>query len=56
MAQLWPILAVVAIWIVVFVVSFWAYARWLRIPTETEMEVAHEHDAKAAESAAAALH
>ena len=56
MAQLWPILAVVAIWMVVFVVSFWAYARWLKLPTETEMEVTHEHDAMAAERAAAVLH
>ncbi len=58
MAELWPILTVVAIWILVFIASFWSYARWLRVPTETEMEVKHEHghDAPAAESAAAAIH
>ena len=51
MAELWPVFAVVAVWIIVFVGSFWAYAKWLKVPTE--MEVEYEHEAKAAESVAA---
>jgi hypothetical protein len=55
MQQLWPILAVVGIWFIVFVGSFWSYAKWLKIPTETEVEVEHEHqhEGKPAESPAA---
>lgn len=51
MAELWPIFAVVAIWIIVFVASFWSFAKWLKVPTE--MDIEHEHEAHAAESAAA---
>lgn len=51
MAELWPVFAVVAVWIIVFVGSFLSFAKWLKVPTE--MEVEHEHEAKAAESAAA---
>ncbi len=54
MAELWPILAVVAIWIIVFVASFWSFAKWLKVPTEMDIEHEHhEHEAHAAESAAA---
>ncbi|HEX6798715.1 MAG TPA: hypothetical protein VF116_13485 [Ktedonobacterales bacterium] len=51
MAELWPVFAVVAVWIIVFVFCFGAYAKWLKVPTE--MDIEHEHEAKAAESAAA---
>lgn len=51
MAQLWPVFAVVAVWILVFVFCFGAYAKWLKVPTE--MEVEYQHEAHEAEHAAA---
>ena len=54
MAEVWPVLVVVAIWALVFVLSFGAYARWLKVPTE--MEIEDEHEARAAEAAAPITH
>ncbi|MFI5272931.1 MAG: hypothetical protein ACHQ4H_07865 [Ktedonobacterales bacterium] len=55
MSELWPILAVVAIWAIVFVFCFGSYVKWLKVPTE--MEIEHEHEVHATvEAAAAAAH
>lgn len=57
MAEVWPVLVVVGIWAIVFVVSFGAYARWLKVPTEMEIEAEHEaHAAEAAATAAPVTH
>lgn len=47
-----PVLAVVIFWAIVFVFAFGAYRRWLRVPTESEIEAEHEADAHAVEDTA----
>ena len=44
--DLWPvvpIVVVISIWAIVFVVTFISFTRMLRLPTEAEIEAAHEH-------------
>ncbi len=44
-----PVLIVVIFWAMVFVFAFGSYRRWLKVPTESEMEAQHEAEAHAAE-------
>lgn len=44
-----PVLVVVIFWTIVFVFAFWSYRRWLKVPTESEIEKAHEAEAHVAE-------
>lgn len=43
-----PVLAVVIFWSIVFIFAFAAYRRWLKVPTESELEQQHEAEAHAA--------
>ena len=47
-----PVLVVVIFWAVVFVFAFGAYRRWLRVPTESELEAQHEAETHVVEDAA----
>jgi hypothetical protein len=40
---------VISIWAMVFVVTFVSFTRMLRLPTEPELEAAHEHVATTTE-------
>jgi hypothetical protein len=40
-----PIVAVISVWAVIFVACFVSFTRMLRLPTEAEIEAAHEHAA-----------
>lgn len=48
-----PVLVVVIFWTVVFVFAFASYRRWLKVPTESELEAEHEAGTHAAEDRAA---
>jgi Kef-type K+ transport system membrane component KefB len=56
MSELWPILAVVAFWIITGVIACWFFGRALRLPTESELEVAHELAAASEHAQPAAAH
>lgn len=47
-----PVIAVVIFWAIVFVFAFGSYRRWLKVPTESEMEAEHEAEMHAAEDKA----
>ena len=52
-----PILVVVAFWIVVFFFNFGIFTRWLKAPTEAEIEAMEEqHHISAGETAASVTH
>lgn len=52
-----PILIVVAFWIVVFFFNFGVFTRWLKAPTEAEIEAMEDqHHASAGEAAASISH
>jgi hypothetical protein len=40
-----PIVLVISIWMIIFVTCFITFTRMLRVPTEAEIEAAHEHAA-----------
>jgi len=51
MDEVTPVLLVVFFWALAFAFAFWFSQRAMRVPTETEMEMAHEaaaHDEHAA--------
>ena len=51
MGELGPILLVVAFWMILGIASFAAFRIWLKVPTEMEIEAAHEaHTAEQAAS------
>lgn len=47
-----PVLAVVIFWAIVFVFAFASYRRWLKVPTESELEQEHEAEAHATDDKA----
>ena len=40
-----PIVVVISFWAIIFVACFVSFTRMLRLPTEAEIEAAHEHAA-----------
>lgn len=42
-----PVLAVVIFWAIVFLFAFGAYRRWLKVPTESELEQEREAETHA---------
>ena len=40
-----PIIVVIPFWVILFVACFVTFTRMLRLPTEPEIEAAHEHAA-----------
>jgi hypothetical protein len=53
MEQVIPIFIVVVFWALAFVFAFWFSQRAMRVPTETEQELAHEAAAHHEEQAPA---
>lgn len=45
-----PVLVVVIFWVIVFVFAFASYRRWLKVPTEAELEQEHETEAHETEA------
>ena len=42
MLEVLPVVLIVVFWAIVFVIVFISFARMLRVPTEPEIEAAHE--------------
>ncbi len=42
MLDLLPVVSIFLFWLVVFIAAFWSFSRMLKVPTEAELELAHE--------------
>jgi hypothetical protein len=52
-----PLISIILFWMIVFFLTFGAFRRWLKAPTESEIEaMTEEHHAASGETAGAIAH